>query len=404
MPHILQRRPWLSGAAVLLLATTAYLAQAAWLSQPDAPRYVTATVSRSDLEDAVLASGTLEAYRQVSVGAQVSGQLRTLKVQVGDEVKQGQLIAEIDSVPQANSLRNAEAALATVMAEWRAKQAEEVKARQAFQRQQALRAADASSQADHEAAEAELNTVRASVDALKAQHEQAVIAVDTARVNLGYTRIVAPIAGQVVAIVTKEGQTVNANQSAPTIVKIAQLGTMTVTAQVSEADVTRVKPGQKVYFTVLGEPDHRYDATLRSVNPAPESLATESSSSTSASSTSSTNASAIYYNGLFEVPNPDRLLRIAMTAQVRIVRAEARNALTLPASALGTRADGGRYTVRVLGADGRVSPRQVRIGLNNRVSAEVLEGLDEGERVVLGEAAAGAADAASTRMPRGMRL
>lgn len=397
------RRPWLYGAAAVVVAALAYGTYALVFAKPAMPSYVTATVQRADIEDAVLASGTLEAFRQVSVGAQVSGQIKSLKVDVGDEVRKGQLIAEIDSLPQTNSLRNAEAALATARAQWRARQAEEVQAEQTYKRQQVLRAADASSQADFEAAEATLNTVRAGVEALKAQVAQAEIAADTARINLGYTRIVSPMDGHVVAIVTKEGQTVNANQSAPTIVKIAQLDTMTIKAQISEADVVRVLPGQKAYFTVLGEPDRRYDATLRSVDPAPESLASESSSSSS-SSDSAASAKAIYYNGVFEVPNPERRLRISMTAQVRIVRAEARDALSIPSSALGARGRDGAYTVRVLDAEGRVQRREIKVGLNNSVNAQVLEGLEAGERVVLGEAAAGTSPAANTRMPRGMRL
>lgn len=403
MPATTLRRPWFYAAAAVATAALAYGAYALWWAKPATPSYVTATVQTANIEDAVLASGTLEAFRQVSVGAQVSGQIKSLKVEVGDEVRKGQLIAEIDSLPQTNSLRNAEAALATARAQWRARQAEEVQAEQAFKRQQVLRAADASSQADFEAAEATLNTVRAGVEALKAQVAQAEIAADTARINLGYTRIVSPMDGHVVAIVTKEGQTVNANQSAPTIVKIAQLDTMTIKAQISEADVVRVLPGQKAYFTVLGEPDRRYDATLRSVDPAPESLASESSSS-SAASDSAASAKAIYYNGVFEVPNPERRLRISMTAQVRIVRAEARDALSIPSSALGARGKDGTYTVRVLDAEGRVQRREIKVGLNNSVNAQVLEGLEAGERVVLGEAAAGAPAAANTRMPRGMRL
>jgi len=146
-----------------------------------------------------------------------------------------------------------------------------------------------------------------------------------------------------------------------------------------------VKIGQKVYFTILGEPDKRYTATLRSIEPAPDSILTDTTTSTSTSSTTST---AIYYNGLFDAPNPDGKLRISMTAQVQIVRADAPGALTIPATALGPRGKDGSYTVRVVGADGQAQPRQVKVGLNNNVSAQVLEGLSEGDKVVIGDAAA----------------
>ena len=371
----------------IALGLAAIGAVAKWQFFPAAqpPSFVTATALVTDLQDTVLATGTLQAFKQVSVGAQVSGQVKVLHVALGDKVKAGQLIAEIDSVPQQNTQRNAEAALANVQAQLRAQQATQAQTALALQRQKELVAADAGARADLESAQAAHDLALANIDALKAQILQAQVTVDTAKVNMGYTRILAPIDGQVVAIVTQQGQTVNANQSTPTIIKLAQTETMTVKTQISEADVTRVKIGQKVYFTILGEPDKRYTATLRSIEPAPDSILTDTTTSTSTSSTTST---AIYYNGLFDAPNPDGKLRISMTAQVQIVRADAPGALTIPATALGPRGKDGSYTVRVVGADGQAQPRQVKVGLNNNVSAQVLEGLSEGDKVVIGDAAA----------------
>lgn len=347
------------------------------------PSFVTATATTTDLQDTVLATGVLQAFKQVSVGAQVSGQVKVLHVVLGDKVKAGQLIAEIDSVPQQNTQRNAEAALANVQAQLRAQQATQAQTALALQRQKELFAADAGARADLESAQAANDLALANVDGLKAQILQAQVTVDTAKVNMGYTRIVAPIDGQVVAIVTQQGQTVNANQSTPTIIKLAQTETMTVKTQISEADVTRVKIGQKVYFTILGEPDKRYTAMLRSIEPAPDSILTDTTTST----TSSTTSTAIYYNGLFDAPNPDGKLRISMTAQVQIVRADAPGALTIPATALGPRGKDGSYIVRVVGADGQAQPRSIKVGLNTNVSVQVLEGLSEGDKVVIGDAA-----------------
>ena len=360
-------------------------AVAKWQFFPAAqpPSFVTATATTTDLQDTVLATGVLQAFKQVSVGAQVSGQVKVLHVALGDKVKAGQLIAEIDSVPQQNTQRNAEAALANVQAQLRAQQATQAQTALALQRQKELFAADAGARADLESAQAANDLALANVDGLKAQILQAQVTVDTAKVNMGYTRIVAPIDGQVVAIVTQQGQTVNANQSTPTIIKLAQTETMTVKTQISEADVTRVKIGQKVYFTILGEPDKRYTATLRSIEPAPDSILTDTTTST----TSSTTSTAIYYNGLFDAPNPDGKLRISMTAQVQIVRADAPGALTIPATALGPRGKDGTYTVRVVGADGQAQPRSIKVGLNTNVSVQVLEGLSEGDKVVIGDAA-----------------
>jgi len=373
---------------VILLLLAAVAARWAFFSPPPAPAYATAEVRRADLEDSVLASGTLEAVRQVSVGAQATGQLKSLKVQLGDQVKRGQLVAEIDDLTQQNDLRTAQATLEARRADLRARQASLRQAELAFRRQREMLAADASSREDYEAAEATLNVTRAEIASLQAQIVQAGVEVDTAKVNLGYTRIVSPIDGTVVAVVTKEGQTINAFQTAPTVIKVAQVDTMTVKAQISEADVTRVRPGQKAYFTILGEPDARHYGTLRAIEPAPDSIQQDDSNSLfNNTSSSSSTSSAVYYNGLFDVPNPDGKLRISMTAQVFIVLGEARGALAVPAAALGPAGKDGMRTVRVVGADGKAVERQVKVGLNNNVDAQILEGLEEGEKVVIGETA-----------------
>lgn len=376
------KRWWLIAVAVLVVGGSAYYAKQQWFTKSTAPIYVSAPVTRGNVEKSVLASGKLEGYQQVSVGAQVSGQLENLAVELGQNVKAGDLIAEIDSLPQQNALRNAEAALTTARADLASQQATLAQAKASFERQKQLRAADASSRAEYEAAEQVYKVAQSNIQSQQARIAQAEIAKDTAQVNLGYTRIVAPMDGQVVAIVTKEGQTVNANQTAPTIIILAQLDTMTVKAEISEADVTRVKPGQPVYFTILGEPNRRYDATLRSIEPAPESISTSSST---ASTTSGTTSTAVYYNGLFDVPNPDHSLRISMTAQVYIVQGSATDVLTIPASALGRRTGPGEYSVQVLDAQGNAKQTTVQIGMNNNIVAEVISGLAEGDRVVLSD-------------------
>ncbi|MBN9368993.1 MAG: efflux RND transporter periplasmic adaptor subunit [Comamonadaceae bacterium] len=376
-------------ALAAVLAAAAIGAKLLFFSAPPAPRFVTATATRGDLEDAVLATGTVQAFKQVSVGAQVSGQVKTLFVELGQRVKKGQPVAEIDSTTQQNTVRNAEAALENVRAQLAAQKAALVQAELGYRRQKHLLDNEAGARADYEAAEAQLATTRANIAALQAQIKQAEITADTAKVNLGYTKIVSPIDGIVVALVVQQGQTVNANQTTPTIIKVAQLDTVTVKTQISEADVVKVQPGLPVYFTILGQPDQRYHAQLRTIEPATDAILTEGTGASS-SSTGTSTTTAIYYNGLFDVPNPDNQLRISMTAQVSIVRAQAKGAVTIPASALGARGKDGRHSVRVLGADGQPTPRQVRVGINNNVTAEVTEGLAEGDKVVLGEAAAGA--------------
>ncbi len=360
--------------------------------------YITAPVARADVESTVLATGMIEAKNLVSVGAQVSGQINSLKVILGETVKAGQLVAEIDSLPQQNTLRTKTAALAAVLAQKEAKAASLHQAELAFRRQQVMLLGDASSRADYETADAQLKVIRAEITALEAQIEQAKIAVDTAQLDLNYTRITSPIAGVVVAIVTKEGQTVNANQSAPTIIKVALLDMVTIKVEISEADVVRVKPGQRVYFTILGEPDTRYHTTLLAIEPAPETIAGESSSATGSSSSSSA-STAIYYMGILDVPNPEGKLRISMTTQVNIVLAEAKDALVIPSAALGDQKKDGSYTVSIEKGEGVLEKRQVQIGINNNVQAVVLKGLQEGEKVVIGDKPAAAATTPASRRP-----
>jgi macrolide-specific efflux system membrane fusion protein len=400
----LKHKHWLSGwrlaVGLVLVAAAGWGIKSVYFKPPSAPQVITADVTVDDIEDTVLASGTIEASQEVSVGAQVSGQIKRLHVALGDQVRKGQLIAEIDSTTQNNTLRNAEAQVSLLQAQRQARQAQLRQAELNYQRKKDLFKMDAGSKADLDDAEATLATTRAEIVALDAQMRQASISVDTARVNLGYTSIMAPLDGVVIAVVAEEGRTVNAMQSAPTIIKLAKLDKVQIKAQISEADVVRVKPGLPVYFTILGEPQRRYQARLRAIEPVPESEQTDTKTTTTNSSTS-----AIYYNGLFDVDNPEGKLRVAMTAQVFIVLDRADKTLVIPATALGQRdRKSGTYDVKVLEGEGfqqSLSTRQVKIGLNNRVQAQVLSGLKAGEKVVVGEGgASGGAGAGAARVPR----
>lgn len=353
------------------------------LQSPSQVPYVTAPVRLGDIENAVLATGKLDAFERVNVGAQVSGQVKSLKVKLGDRVTKGQPIADIDDLPQRNDLRNAEAALNAAKADLQAKQALLKQAESRFKRQKRMLNDEASSREDFESAEATLAATRAELIALNARIVQAQIEVDKKKVDLSYTRILAPMDGIVIAVITQQGQTVNANQSAPTIVKLAQLDVMTIKAQISEADITRVTQGQKAYFTIFSEPDKKYDATLRTVELAPESVMKDDSLSGggSASGSGSANAS-VYYNALLDVPNPENRLRIAMTAQVSLLLGEAKNTLLVPIQAVHKNADK-KQQVQVLTGENRVEMREVTTGITNNVDIQILSGLKAGENVVL---------------------
>ncbi|MGP9811318.1 efflux RND transporter periplasmic adaptor subunit [Rhodopseudomonas sp. NSM] len=363
------------------------------LSAKPADALTTAPVKIADIEDTVLASGTLKPIKMVAVGAQVSGRVISLKVRVGDKVKLGDQIAQIDPVTKQNDLRTAEAALQNMRAQRSEKEATLALAEASLARHNLTFAQKATSRADFETAEATVKQTRAQIAALDAQITESIVSVENARVNLDYTRITAPIDGTVLAVVTQEGQTVNAVQSAPTIVILGEVGTMTIRAEISEVDVIKIRPGQEVYFNILGDPDHRYNARLDFIEPAPESIKNDSSfsstsvTSSSSSSSSSSSTSAIYYNGIFTAPNPDGLLRTYMTAEVHIVVAQAKGVMTIPSAALTRRNPDGSYQVEVKDAGGAAAARPIRIGINNKLTAEVRSGLSVGEEVVVRKAA-----------------
>ncbi|MDN5619014.1 MAG: efflux RND transporter periplasmic adaptor subunit [Psychrobacter sp.] len=427
------------GVITLIIVALGALAYTFLKPEEATPNYLTATVEVGDIENNVMASGKVKALNTVDVGAQVSGEVKRLYVEVGDEVKQGDLIAQIDQVTQKNSLSNeqasleqSEAALQSAQAESLSKQASlksayadlasrqsELKQAQSdFARLQDLVAIDAISQQEYdtqatsvETAKAAVANARAAIDTAKAaiatteaniNSQQAALRksrtnVSTAEEDLSYTTIRAPISGTVVSITTEQGTTVNANQTAPTLVTLADLSTVRINAQISEADVINVSAGMPAYFNIIGNPDKQYDATLTAIEPAPEQI----------SSTSSTDA-AIYYVGYVEVPNPDRLFRIDMTAQIYIIVNEAKNTLLVPSTVIQekrTKEKGKSTTgkfVRVLKDDGTVEERTVEVGIDNRVNAQILSGLKEGEEVIISEESGKKSD--SGRVPGGPRM
>lgn len=359
------------------------------------PSYATQVVQRGDIENSVLANGMLQASELVSVGSQVSGLIINLPTKLGQEIKKGALIAQIDSLTQQNSLKEAQASLNSSLAQYRAKQAQIAQAQQEFTRQKMMLADKASSKADYESAQATLLVYIAELDQLKAEQQQVKLSVDSAQLDLGYTSIKAPIDGVVVYTAVTVGQTVNSTQSTPTIIELANLKKMTVEAQISEADVIKVKPGQAVYFTILGQPKHRYQATLRAIEPGPTSMDGDDSDMTSSDS------EAIYYNGLFDVDNPEGILRIGMTAQVSIVLDQTQNAVLVPTQVLiekpGPKL---RYQVPVL-IKGKIEYRNVTVGIMNKINAEITQGLQEGEQIVLGAPSDSSTGGRNRRPPMG---
>ncbi|PBI82365.1 efflux transporter periplasmic adaptor subunit [Ewingella americana] len=360
---------------LILLAGAAYGIHR-MMSGTVAPQ-VSQAIGRGDIEKTVLATGILKPSAQVNVGAQVNGQLKKLYVRAGDRVTKGQLLAEIDPTLQQSELRKSEAELDSAVAQ---KQASLYTLRQyqlELKRQLQMDRDGSGTKSNLEQAQAKVDTQKAQIKVNEAQIVQAQMALETAKANLGYTRILAPVDGQVLGIVTKEGQTVVSSQTAPTILVLANVDTMTVQTRISETDILKVHPGQPLWFYVVADPKHRYQSVMGTLQDAPnDALQDESTSS------QTQQPSAVYYNGVFSVPNPGHLLRTSMTAQVFIITEQAKNVLRLPVMALGQPLGDDRYQVQVVNGD-KTEPRVIRAGINDRQFVEVKDGLREGEQVVV---------------------
>lgn len=274
-------------------------------------------VERGDIENTVAAAGSLKPLKIVEVGAQVSGLLQKLHVDVGDVVEEGQLLAEIDARVQASRVEASRASLAAQEAQIDARKAALVLARANAARQERLRTDQATSQLDYDNAVNSLAAAESGLIQLQKQIEQSRASLSSDETQLEYTRIFAPIAGTVVSIDMIEGRTLNAVQMAPTIMRIADLSTMTVQTEISEADITRVEKGMEVYFTTLGGGDRRWLSKVRQILPTPL-----------------VENNVVLYTGLFDIENPDGSLMPEMTAQVFFVTEAARGVLTVPVGAL----------------------------------------------------------------------
>lgn len=373
--------------AVLLAATAGILWYALRPQQGDGMAYLTEPVTVGNLTRVVNATGEVSAVRLVSVGAQIGGQIKKLHVVLGQQVKQGDLIAEIDSVTRLNQLNTDKAQLLSYQSQLAAKNVALKIAKTQYDRETQLKQRDASSRASLEDAENAYALAKTQVTQVEAQIRQAEIAVSTDEVNLGYTRITAPLDGTVVSVPVDEGQTVNANQTTPTIVQIADLSKMEIKIEISEGDITAVKPGMPLTYTILSDPETEYSGVLTSIDPGLTTLtngsykttASTTGTSSASSSSSSSTTTAVYYYGKALIDNTNGPLRIGMTTQNRIVVADVRDALLVPVVAV-TNEDGKKY-VRILVND-KPERRIVTTGLADGIHIQILSGLKKGEEVI----------------------
>ncbi|CAO98057.1 efflux RND transporter periplasmic adaptor subunit [Erwinia tasmaniensis] len=339
------------------------------------------TIDTGNIEKEVLVTGMLKPAMQVNVGAQVNGQLRKLYVRQGDRVKKGQLLAEIDPTIQESELNNAQAQLASAKAQKLSARTTLLRYRQEYQRQSMMMRDGSGVRSDFEQAKAQYDAQIQQIEVSQAQIVQAEMAVKTANANLGYTRIVAPIDGEVLGIVTREGQTIVSSQTAPTILVLADLDNMLVQTRISEADIQKIHPGQPLHFYVIANPDKGYNSHMGFVQTAPQEALEERDGRANGANQQ---ASAVYYSGTFSVPNASRELKTSMTAQVFIRIAEAKDVLRIPVAALGQSLDKDRYLVTLF-KGGKLQSRTIRIGINNRRYAQVIEGVQAGDTVVVAQ-------------------
>lgn len=362
--------------------------------------YMTEEARVGKIARVVSATGEVGAVQLVTVGAQVSGQIKKLHVVVGQRVSKGDLIAELDDVPQVNQLETDRALLESYQAQLESKTVTLRMAEAQYLREKKLRAKDAASKESLENLEDAYALAKAEVAVVESQIRQTQLSVNTDEVNLGYTRITAPLDGVVVSVPVDEGQTVNSNQTTPTIAQIADLKDMEIKIEISEGDITAVQPGMNIAYTILSEPDNVQHAQLTSIDPGLTTL-TDGTYKSDSSSSSSSSSEAVYYYGKALIDNSDGRLRIGMTVQVDVDVASAENAVLAPLLSVSKGRDG-ESIVRVLGSDGAPHIRKVQTGINDGVNIHIIEGLEAGEKVITNQLSQADIAKMGSRRVRGM--
>ena len=367
--------------AVLVAGGVVFAAKT--LLQPKAPNYETATVIKGDIEDSVLATGSLQPADLVEVGSEVSGDVKTMHIKLGDHVKAGDLIAEINlQGNDRNQVQQAQSQINSAQANLNQARAQLNFQTTNLARNKTLLEKGAGTQVAVDQAENQIANARNNITQFEGQLRSSQATLDDAKARTDKANIRAPVDGMVAEIVTHQGETINIFRQVPIIARIAKMDVMTVRAQVSEADIERIHNGMPVYFTTLGDPDTHHDSTV--------GVITSSSLNTTP---------PVFYNTIFDVPNDKHALLPDMTAQVYFPLVSRTNALIMPLAALDyakhqlppselhsmAKAKKTRPTkVFVLGDNDKTEVVEVTLGIRNRVFAEVISGLSEGDEVITG--------------------
>ena len=370
-----------------LLCLTPVVAVATWQAMPfRSDELTTVQVAVGDIESTVSALGTLQPRQYVDVGAQASGQILKLHVEPGDAVKEGQLLVEIDPSTQQAKVDATRYSIEQLKAELEEQRAQFDLASQQQQRQLQLERNGATRAEDVQVANAQVRAGKARIAVIQARIRQTEATLRSDEAELGYTRIYAPMDGTVAAVDARIGQTLNAQQQTPLIMRIAKLSPMTVWAQVSEADIGRIKPGMQAWFTTLSGDGRRWTGSVRQVLPLPPTPLAQANQG--GGSPAASGGRVVLYTVLLDVDNQDGALMAEMTAQVFFVAGQAKQVLTIPLAALqDASATPDTYKTLVVGKRGAIETREIRTGLRDRIFVQVLAGLSEGERLLIGPAA-----------------
>ncbi|EAI7262368.1 efflux RND transporter periplasmic adaptor subunit [Campylobacter lari] len=344
--------------------------------------YLTYEVKKQDITQSIEAIGEVYAKTQVDVGAQVSGQITKLYVKLGDHVNEGDLIAQIDKDKQQNDLDITKAQLESAKANLESKKIALDIATKQYQREQKLYTKKATSLENLENLKNTFYALRANVADLKAQTTQLEISLKNAQKDLAYTTITAPSKGEIINVAVEEGQTVNANQNTPSIVRLADLSEMEIRMQIAEADINKISVGKKVKFSILNEPDKKYEAIISSIDPANTTIS-DATSNTNLNSNSSTSASAVYYYARVFVKNDNNFLRIGMSTENEIAIKTENNTLVIPTLAIKSDVSG--YYVEILKANNISVKTPVKLGIKDSLNTQILDGINEGDLVIIGK-------------------
>ncbi len=310
-----RRRVWLL-IGVLVVAGGGYAAWRYYFAPTTEAtvQYVTSAVTLGNIEDSVSAIGTLSPSQSRTVEIPVSGRIAAINVEIGDIVAEGDVIATLESDGFQATLDAAESQLANLQASLADRQSQLQLQEQNLERQEGLLAANAAAEATVQSARASVVSAQAQLASVQTQIVQQEQTVQNARDNLEAATIYAPIAGTIVSLAGSVGQTVNAGVQ---LMEISDLSTMTVEAQVSEADISRLSIGMPAYFTTLAGSNRRWTGTLRRILPTP-----------------TVENNVVLYSILFDVDNSDGALLIGMSTKSFFVVVGADNVLRVPIAAL----------------------------------------------------------------------